>query len=92
MRTAVLGILLSLTALGSAPAVAQAITPAKPNAPKRLFVDSIVASVNDSSILQSKLFKASSGQIQGQLAQGKQLTLDQIESVCCYYGDWFFTI
>ena len=81
MRTAVLGIFLSLTALGSAPALAQAITPAKPNAPRRLFVDSVVASVNDSSILQSKLFKASSGQVQGQLAQGNRLTLDQIRNL-----------
>ncbi len=81
MRTAVLGILLSLTALGSAPALAQAITPARPNAPRRLFVDSVVASVNDSSILQSKLFKASSGQVQGQLAQGNRLTLDQIRNL-----------
>ena len=93
MRTAVLGISICLTVLGSAELTAQALAPAKPQAPnpratrptasgpkapKRLFVDSVVASVNDSSILQSKLFKASSGQIQGQLLQGNKLSLDQI--------------
>ncbi len=96
MRTAVLGIVLGLTVLGSAELSAQALAPVRPTAtrptttgptatgpkaPKRLFVDSVVASVNDSSILQSKLFKASSGEIQGQLAQGKRLSLDQIRNL-----------
>ena len=37
----------------------------KPQLPKRLFVDSVVASINDSAILQSKVFAASSGDILG---------------------------
>lgn len=81
MRTAVLGIILSLTAIGSVELAAQAKAPAVPRTPKRLFVDCVVASVNDSSILQSKLFRASSGQIKGQLFQGKRLSLDQIRGM-----------
>ncbi|MFT4512192.1 MAG: hypothetical protein ACI89X_001296 [Planctomycetota bacterium] len=81
MRTAVLSILLGLIALSSAPLAAQAAANAKPKAPKRLFVDSVVASVNDSSILQSKLFKATSGQIKGELLQGKRLSLEHIRSL-----------
>jgi hypothetical protein len=48
---------------------------------KRLFVDSIVASVNDSSILQSKLFQASEGDINGREAEGGRMSLDQIQSL-----------
>ena len=81
MRTAVLSIFLSLTALGSTPVAAQKAVPARAAPPKRLFVDSVVASVNDSSILQSKLFKASSGQIQGQLAQGNRLNFEQVRGL-----------
>jgi hypothetical protein len=81
MRTAVLGIILSLTAIGSMELATQAKAPAVPRTPKRLFVDCVVASVNDSSILQSKLFKASSGQIKGQLLQGQRLSLEQIRGM-----------
>lgn len=78
MRTAVVNLLLGVTILGATPVLAQAKVPAGPRTPKRLFVDSVVASVNDSSILQSKLFRASSGQIQGQLMQGKRLSYDDV--------------
>ena len=48
-------------------------------APKRLFVDSVVASVNDSAILQSKLFDTVSGSVLGAEAQaGRQLTLNEV--------------
>lgn len=47
--------------------------------PKRWFVDSVVASVNDSAILQSKLFATTSGSILGAEAQaGRPLSLNEI--------------
>jgi len=51
----------------------------KPQAPKRLFVDSVVASVNDSAILQSKVFAAASGEILGLESQaGRPLTMKEV--------------
>ena len=53
MRTAALGLAL----YGATGLAAQGTTPPPgAQAPKRLFVDSVVASVNDSAILQSRLF------------------------------------
>ena len=83
MRTAVLGVLLGMAAFCGAPLLAQQSpqknSPAKsPKLPKRLFVDSIVASINDSSILQSKLFTTSRGAIRGAEAGGQKLSLEQI--------------
>lgn len=49
--------------------------------PKRYFVDSIVASVNDSSILQSKLFQASLGPIAGAEAEGRRLSLNDVRDL-----------
>jgi len=49
--------------------------------PKRLFVDSIVASVNDSSILQSKLFQASLGPIAGAKAEGRKLSPTDVQTL-----------
>ena len=50
-----------------------------PQLPERLFVDSVVASVNDSAILQSKLFTTVSGSILGAEAQaGRPLTMNEI--------------
>jgi len=66
---------------------AQSVQPptTKPGAtrpgPKRLFVDSVVASVNDSSILQSKLFQASLGPIAGAEAEGRKLTLNDVRDL-----------
>lgn len=50
-------------------------------AAKRYFVDSVVASVNDSSILQSKLFLASISTINGAEAQGRRLTLNDVRNL-----------
>lgn len=51
-----------------------------PPPPKRLFVDSVVASVNDSAILQSRLFATVSGSVLGAEAQsGQPLAPQQIE-------------
>lgn len=50
-----------------------------PRVPKRLFVDSVVASVNDSAILQSKLFATTSGSVLGTEAQiGRPLSQQEI--------------
>jgi len=50
-----------------------------PALPKRLFVDSVVASVNDSAILQSRLFSTVSGSVLGAEAQtGRPLRLNEI--------------
>lgn len=50
-----------------------------PQLPKRLFVDSVVASVNDSAILQSRLFATTSGSILGAEAQaGRPLSLGEV--------------
>ena len=57
---------------------ASARSDGRSSASKVLFIDSVVASVNDSSILQSKLFKASLGEIQGAIAEGRNPTLNQI--------------
>ena len=73
------GALVATTALsGQVPA-----GPAGQNgAPKRLFVDSIVASVNDSAILQSKLFQASEGDINGAERQlGRAPTFNEVRQI-----------
>ena len=49
--------------------------------PKRLFLDSVVASVNDSAILQSKLFQTSMGTINGEVAKGRQLSFNDVRSI-----------
>jgi len=65
-----------------APKPAPKATAKKPaGAPKRYFVDSVVASVNDSSILQSKLFLASLSTIAGAEAQGRRLTLNDVRDL-----------
>jgi hypothetical protein len=61
MRTAVLCVVL----LGAGLAAQDRPAAAQPQLPKRLFVDSVVASINDSAILQSKVFAVSSGDIVG---------------------------
>jgi hypothetical protein len=73
MRRVVLGVVLC----GASGLVAQGKK--APPLPKRLFVDSVVASVNDSAILQSKLFATVSGSILGAEAKaGRPLTLNEI--------------
>ncbi|MCK5941725.1 MAG: peptidyl-prolyl cis-trans isomerase [Planctomycetes bacterium] len=53
--------------------------PGQPALPKKLFVDSVVASINDSALLQSKVFAAASGSIRGQESQiGRPLSLNEI--------------
>lgn len=90
-----MGPLMGILAIGACLAVpgltAQAAPPpaqnpgtTKPNipaGPKRYFVDSVVASVNDSSILQSKLFQASLGPIAGAEAEGRKLSLNDMRNV-----------
>ena len=50
--------------------------------PKRLFVDSVVASVNDSTILQSKLFSTVAGPVRSAEArQNRSLTLREISQL-----------
>lgn len=49
--------------------------------PKRLFLDSVVASVNDSAILQSKLFQTSMGTINGEIASGRNLSFNDVRSI-----------
>jgi hypothetical protein len=72
MQTAALGLAL----LGATGLAAQG-PGAKP--PKRLFVDSVVASVNDSAILQSRLFATVSGSILGAEAEaGRPLRQSEI--------------
>ena len=76
MRTAAL----VLALYGATGLAAQGTTPPPgAQAPKRLFVDSVVASVNDSAILQSRLFATVSGTILGAEAEvGRPLTLNEI--------------
>lgn len=90
MRTVVVGLLLSVT-LATGPMLAQGLEPAaapqgrgeqkRATSSERLFVDSIVASVNDSSILQSKLFQAAAGEIAGRELEGGRMSLDQIKAL-----------
>ncbi|MEC8252980.1 MAG: peptidylprolyl isomerase [Planctomycetota bacterium] len=76
MRWVILGVALC----GASELVAQ--RRAAPPPPKRLFVDSVVASVNDSAILQSKLFATASGSILGAEAQaGRPLAREEIEQM-----------
>lgn len=89
MRTAVFGTLATLTLLTLATdAAAQQTGGAAPqgapqpqSAPRgRLYVDGIVASVSDSAILQSRLFKATEGDIPEREAElGRQLRLDEVQ-------------
>ena len=84
-------VLVAAGALAAAPLLAQAGAPRPagpqrsqrtPQLPKRLFVDSVVASVNDSAILQSRLFATTSGSILGAEAQaGRALSLNEISQM-----------
>jgi len=68
---------LGVVVLGASALVAQGGQ--VPPTPKRLFVDSVVASVNDSAILQSKLFDTVSGSVLGAEAQaGRQMSLNEV--------------
>jgi len=76
MRAAVLVLL-----VGGAAAVAQDATPGGDDAqvPKRLFVDAVVASVNDFAILQSRLSTLAAQRMRmAQLTEGRELSLQQL--------------
>ena len=78
MGTLTVGVSLTAQASPSPPAKTPAAQVGAQSGPKRFFVDSVVASVNDSSILQSKLFQASSGPIAGAIAEGRRMTLKDV--------------
>lgn len=76
MRAAVL-----VLACGAA-AIAQEVAPSPAGgdpAPERLFVDGIVASVNDSTILQSKLFQSIQGQLNTALLTGQEVSSRDVQ-------------